>query len=158
MTWACAVTFWHQQEDVIEQLLKAQLEYFFPRIKRTVRHRGRRVHRLDPLLFNYLPIKLSNGNESEATIRAMRGVADMIGPVRAEEISRLKSQCDADGILVQPKIQRFRSGQPVRPLTGPLSDKVGTYVGEAGEREAALFSILGARRSIKFEVGDLVAA
>lgn len=154
--WACAVTFWHQQEDVIEQLLKAQFEYFFPRVRRTVRHRGKRVHRLDPLLFNYLPIKLSPGWE---VIFDMRGVADVIGPAHEGEIIRLKARCDKDGVLIQLKAPRFQPGQQVRPATGPLSDKIGSYIGELpGEREAALFSILGAKRSIKFEIGDLVAA
>src|ERR1035437_3262392 len=152
MTWACAVTFWHQQEDVIEQLVAKSFTYFFPRIKRTVRHRGRRVHRLDPLLFNYLPVQLSNGNESQAQVRAMRGVADMIGPVSGVEIDRLKAQCDMDGILVQPVQPRFKAGQSVHPINNPLL--VGNYVGAlAGDREAALFSILGAKRSIRFEVG-----
>ena len=158
MGWACAVTFWHQQEDVIEQLIKAQLDYFFPRVKRTVRHRGRRVHRLDPLLFNYLPVELSHP-DAESDVRGMRGVADMIGPVCELEINNLKSCCDAAGVLVQPKQSRFKPGQAVRPLAGPLSDKIGTFVGELRDgREAALFDILGARRSIKFANGDLVAA
>lgn len=158
--WACAVTFWHQQEDVIEQLLKAQLRYFFPRIRRTVRHRGRRVHRLDPLLYNYLPVQLSH-QDAESEVRAMRGImpgpGGMIGPVCEAELDRLRMQCDADGILVQPKLPRFKAGQAVAPLKNPLL--VGSYVGFVGEdQEAALFSILGAKRSIKFAVGDLVAA
>jgi transcriptional antiterminator RfaH len=156
MSWACAVTFWHQQEDVIEQLAAKGFEYFFPRIKRTVRHRGKRVHRLDPLLFNYLPIKLAPGWEE---IHGMRGVVDMIGPVREVEIQKLRDRCNPDGILVQLTAPRFKPGQPVRPALGPLSDKIGTFVGELrDQREAALFDILGARRSVKFEAGNLVAA
>lgn len=153
MTWACAVTFWHQQEDVIEQLIKAQLEYFFPRIKRTVRHRGRRVHRLDPLLFNYLPVCLSH-QDAESNILNMRGVADMIGPVREQEIQKLKAQCDADGVMVKPRALRFTPGQQVYPQNNPLL--VGAYVGEVSEREVVLFDILGAKRSLKFAVGELV--
>lgn len=157
--WSCAVTFWHQQEDVIEQLIKASFEYFFPQVRQTVRHRGRRVHRLHPLLYNYLPVAIELGADAESDVRAMRGVADVIGPIRTDEVLRLKSRCDAAGVLVQPRAPRFRPGQAVRPSKGPLVDMVGSFVGELrDEREAALFDILGAKRSIKFEAGDLVAA
>ena len=156
MSWACVVTFWHQQEDVVEQLVAKGFEYFFPRIKRIVRHRGRRVHRLDPLLFNYVPVVVVDSG-AESAIRGMRGVVDVIGPASCAEIMGLKSRCTSDGILIQPVVPRFRAGQAVHPRNNPLM--VGKYVGPLrDDSEAALFNILGAKRSIRFEIGNLVAA
>ena len=88
----------------------------------------------------------------------MRGVTDVIGPVCEVEIDRLKSQCDADGIMVIPKIPKFQKGQKVRPKDGALVDLVGEFVDIRREREVALFNILGAKRTIEFKEGDLVAA
>jgi transcriptional antiterminator RfaH len=155
--WAVAVTHLYQQEKVIEQLIARGFEYFWPRVRRTVRHRGRRIHRLDPLLFNYLPVQL---NPDWPVIFDMRGVADVMGPARTSEIDRIKSQCDASDILIPPKFQsQFRPGQKVKPLEGPFVDLTGHFVGLTGDnRETALFTIFGAKRSLRFEIGDLVAA
>ena len=158
--WAVVVTQLYQQEKVIEQFIARGFEYFWPRVRRTVRHRGRRVHRLDPLLFNYLPVLLSDG---WPVIFDMRGVVDVMGPARTREIEKLRSRCDSSDILIEPREAKakFKPGQAVRigHVDGPLADVVGTYVGiSRDDEEIALFNILGARRSLKFEIGDLVAA
>jgi transcription antitermination factor NusG len=155
--WAVAVTELYKQEKVIEQLIARGLEYFFPQIRRTVRHRGRRIHRLDPLLFNYVPVVLGQGWEA---IFDMRGVLDVMGPVHAYEIENIRCRCDASDILIPPpKESQFKPGQKVRPLEGPFADLTGSFIGLINEnQETALFTILGAKRSLKFEVGSLVAA
>lgn len=155
--WAVVVTELYKQERVIEQFMARGFEYFFPQVRRVVRHRGRRVHRLDPLLFNYVPVLLSDGWE---IIFDMRGVADVMGPARTSEIDRIKSMCDSSDILVEPKYKsHLKAGQKVKPVDGTFSGLVGTYVGLTNDgRESALFSLLGAKRSMKFAIGDLVAA
>lgn len=155
MLWACAVTFWHQQEDVIEQLIAKNLQYFFPRIRRTIRQRGKRYTRLDPLLFNYIPVCLK-GTDDESLVLNMRGVTDLIGPACEVEIGRLKAQCDADGVMIAPRAARFKPGQAVSPKSNSLL--VGEFRDERRGREVALFNILGAKRPVEFEIGDLVAA
>lgn len=155
-TWAVAVTHLYQQERVVEQFIAKAFDYFFPHVRRTVRHRGRRIHKLEPLLMNYVPVCIVDGWEQ---IYDMRGVADLLGPAREEEILRIKSQCDSDDILIQPRQSRFKPGTLVKPSSGILCDAVGTFVGTSGDdRDIALFSILGAKRTVKFKEGDLVAA
>ncbi len=154
--WAVAIAQPQQLDKVVEQIAAYPFQYFFPRIKRTIRRRGRRVHLLDPLLFNYLPVFLSDGWE---VIFDMRGVRDVIGPVNTEELLKLKAKCDADGFYFLPHQHRFKVGQAVTPTEGPFEHLVGTYEKRlANEREVALFDLLGGKRPVDFDAGNLVAA
>jgi transcription antitermination factor NusG len=156
-TWAVAITELYQQEKVIEQFIARGFDYFFPRVRRAVRHKGRRIQRLDPLLYNYLPVVLSDG---WGVIFDMRGVVDIIGPANSGQIEALKRRCDASDILIpEPMKPTYKPGQAVKPIDGLLAGHTGRYIGLSNDdRDIVLFTILGARRSIKFELGALVAA
>jgi transcriptional antiterminator RfaH len=154
--WAVIVARFVYQEKIIKQLKAEGFECFFPRIKRTVRHRGKRIHRLEPLLHNYVPFRLEG---SWQTVFGMRGVLDVLGPTGGEQIALLRAQCDKDDIMREPEQSSFVKGCKVRVTSGPLQNFIGSFVGmTSDQREVAAIEILGAKRSIRFEAGNLVAA
>jgi transcription antitermination factor NusG len=159
--WAVAVAAPQQVEKVVEQLPAHQIPYFFPRVKTTVRHRGKRVARFRPLLFNYIPICLVPGWQAIFSFRgthSARGVLDVIGPLRGEEVDRLRAQCSLDGIYIVEKAQRFKHGQAVRMTTGPFASITGVFESGTDDRAKVLIHSFGRMVSLGFELGNLVAA
>jgi transcription antitermination factor NusG len=159
--WAVAVAAPQQVEKVVEQLPAHQIPYFFPRVKTMVRHRGKRVASFRPLLFNYIPICLVPGWQAIFSLRgthSARGVLDVIGPLAACDVERLRAACGSDGVYTHKPVARFKPGQRVKAATGPFEGIVGRF--ESAEDEAAkvLIHSFGRLVSIKFEVGNLVAA
>ena len=159
--WAVAKITPQSERKATESLTRHGLTYFFPRIKRTVRHRGKRVHHLDALFPGYLFLLLQ---EAWHEVFDMRGISGLImagenpAILRDEVITEIKSTCDRDGVYVPPVKPRFRVGDAVRVGAGPLAGSVGLYAGSAKEREAALFDLFGRKTRVEFKEGDLVAA
>jgi transcription antitermination factor NusG len=159
--WAVAVAAPQQVEKVVEQLPAHQIPYFFPRVKTMVRHRGKRVASFRPLLFNYIPICLSPGWQAVFLLRgthSARGVLDVIGPLRGEEVDRLKAACSSDGIYIQAKAQRFKFGEKVKATTGPFAGITGVFESGTDDRAKVLIHSFGRMVSLGFELGNLVAA
>ena len=149
MTWGVVVTELGQQARVVEQLKKQCVEHFFPRSKRIVRRKGVRHCVVEPLLFNYIPVVITD------SIARVRGVLDVLGPAREDQIEDLRRRCDAEGMITI----KFKPGDSVRAHSGFYSLAVGKYQGLLpDQREAALFSVFGSMRSVSFREGDLVAA
>jgi transcription antitermination factor NusG len=122
-----------------------------------VRHKGKRVVRFSPLLFNYVPVQIDD-DKSLSQVLNMRGVLDVIGPLAACDVKRLRAACGSDGVYTPKPVARFKPGQRVKAATGPFEGIVGRF--ESAEDEAAkvLIHSFGRLVSIKFEVGNLVAA
>ena len=160
-SWAVAKITPQQERKATDELTKAKLGYFFPQIKRTVRHRGKRVHRLDPLFPSYLFILLQDAWHE---VFNMRGITGLImsgeNPATVPDIAiqEIKSRCDRDGIYIPPAIPKFKAGQTVKATQGPLAGNVGLFVDSFKGREAALFDLLGRKTKVEFKEGDLVAA
>jgi hypothetical protein len=149
LTWGVLVTEQGRQEEIVDQLKKRCVEHFFPRSKRTVRRKGVRHCLIEPLLFNYIPVTLTE------KIWSIRGVLDVLGPACPKQIEDLRRRCDGDGIITI----RFKPGDSVRAHSGFYSLVVGKYLGLLpDQREAAVFSVFGSMRSVSFREGDLVAA
>lgn len=154
--WMIVIAELYQLEKVIGQIAVAGFEYFFPRVRKTVRHRGKRISREFPLLYNYLPVKLC-GDANESKVINMRGVAQLIGPACPVEIDRIKSRCGADGVMITPKEEKFKRGQLVQTKQGALIGLVGEFAGARHDKDIALFNILGAKRPVEFKEGELVS-
>ena len=159
--WAVAILSPQCERKATENLARKKLTYFFPRIKRTVRHRGKRVHHLDALFPNYLFLLLQDAWHEVFDMHGISGLI-MSGEHPAvlgdEVVETIKARCDRDGVYVAPVKPRFRVGDKVKVGAGPLAGSVGLYAGSAKEREAALFDLFGRKTRVEFKEGDLVAA
>ena len=149
MTWGVAVTREGLQSRVVDQLKELSIDHLFLQAKRVVRRRGVRHHLYSPLLFNYIPVAMDH------RVARMRGVVDVIGPAREEDVEALRNRCDEYGVV----LVGLKRGDRVRASHGFFSLIVGQYDGLRPDcREAAIFSVFGSMRSVVFNEGTLVAA
>lgn len=64
--------------------------------------------------------------------------------VATHEIDRLRRLEGADGFIELPGTDKFKNGEKVRVLDGPMEGRVGVYQGQTGrERVLVLFDFLG---------------
>ena len=157
--WAVAILSPQCERKATENLARKKLTYFFPRIKRTVRHRGKRVHHLDALFPNYLFLLLQDAWHE---VFDMHGISGLImsgdAPAKLDDavIGEIKSRCNADGVYTPPPKPKFKTGETVRMSAGPLSDIKGSLAELRGEDRAIV--LLGVLGKVNVAVSDLVAA
>jgi transcriptional antiterminator RfaH len=163
--WAVAVTSPQGELRAAKGLRDDGFEFFFPRIKRRVRHRGKRVARLDPLFPNYIFVLLAHAwfemNEiinriSNTThIHCLIQNDEKVSTIPHTTIQEIKSRCDADGVFTPPPKPKFVAGEGVRIASGQFYGFSG-LVEEVLKNERAVVSLrtLG---KVNVAVADLLA-
>lgn len=156
--WAVAVTAPQAEPKAVDYCKRMGMDHFYPRLR--VRLPGRR-HRVEPLFPRYF-FTQSTGRFRE--LLSTPGISGVImngdEPAMLPDVivHRIRQQCDADGIYIPPKPQRFRRNQKVLVKRGALEGYVGIYeYMKPRDRASILVNMLGA--SVRSDVceSDLAA-
>jgi transcriptional antiterminator RfaH len=156
--WGFAMSYWaaaqlQPQRDglALHCLRQAGFETYAPRLREPRTAHGRKVTRT-PLLFpGYLFVLIElQWHTARWAPGVVRLVMDGIGPAAVPEvvIEDLKGR-ETGGLIDLPRPPKFRSGDRVRVLHGPLAGHVGLYAGmRPRERVEVLLAILGGAQRV----------
>ncbi len=158
--WAIAVTEPRSEAKAVSNVLKLGYEVFYPKVIRRLRLQGKRSQIICPLFpgyfFAWLDAKWNKFFDAQG-VAGLLMEGDNIATVRETSMQSLKDRCNKNGIFQDPTTPHFQRGQKVRVTSGVLQDKVGTYDGNTGQQDAALFDLLGMQTRVLFKEGTLVA-
>jgi transcriptional antiterminator RfaH len=137
-------------------------EAFLPKFKTYVVSRGKRQLRVAKLFPSYLFVKFEDPYWHP--VQRARGVVGLLmdgerpAVAKDHEIQYLRERFDEEGTR---KLDdgRFKRGQSVRALSGPMRDQVGTF-GDMlpGDRVNVLFEMMGRRVPVQLGERELAAA
>ena len=151
-----------------ERLAQQNLEYqgfrtFAPRFRKQWRHARRTELRLAPLFPGYIFVSFDPENAPWRSINGTMGVLRLLGsevqpqPAPQSFVSALQARCK--GEIVNSLIEQFEPGAPVRILTGPFADRVGTIEKlETQSRVNILLEIMGTETRLGLSPGQLAPA
>lgn len=162
--WAVAVAHWNMQGTACDHLQRQGFEVYAPRFcEQTVRH-GRKILRSRYLFDCYFFVAFV---ECWRAIVSTKGVSkllmsgDRLSVVDQTIISELRNREDGRGFvrLKQNHHHRFRCGQSVRVIYGPMSGVIGIVAGMSGpERVRVLLNILGRKTPATMHQDQIAAA
>jgi transcriptional antiterminator RfaH len=154
--WYVVNTHPHQEERAEFNLQRQGYEVCLPRLRKTRRHARRTDSVLTPLFSGYLFVHLAPELQAWRAINATFGVRRLLcegerpRSLPAGFVEALGRTMDSSGAVALPE-PKFAFGEPLRLLTGPFADHIGTmlYVADK-DRIALLLSLLG--REVKVVV------
>jgi len=118
-------------ENVVAERLSAKsLEAFLPKITVPSKRRDRRKMLRIPLFSGYLFVRTDLSAPEHLEIVTVPGVAGLVGtshgpvPVPDSAIGSLKIMAASENVLTG---YRFKNGDPVRVIAGPLAGVVGIF-------------------------------
>jgi transcription antitermination factor NusG len=126
MAWAAAQIRTNETARAVRNIERQQFQVYNP-----VCRPSRRSARIAPLFPGYLFINIV---DRWVCLLSTSGVIDVIRSgdrpaiVRPDEIDRMRRQEGRDGVIVLPLL-RFKPGEKVRVVRGPLADRIGIYTG-----------------------------
>jgi transcriptional antiterminator RfaH len=149
--WAAALAE-PQRERVAQKFLQlAGYTVYLPRLRAHRVNHGRKVETRQPLFPGYLFVEIVVGFWDARYCPGTRGLVMNCGmPVRVPEavIGALRAR-EVGGLVELPRRDKFRTGEPVRVISGPFSGHCGLVAGmRAHERVAILLAILGAQQRV----------
>lgn len=154
--WYAVNTHPHQEERARFNLRRQGYEVCLPRLRKTRRHARRTDTVLTPLFSGYLFLHLAPELQAWRAINATFGVRRLLCegerpcPLPAGFVEALEQRMDLNGAVAQPEGE-FTVGEPLRLLSGPFADHIGTMLHVADkDRIALLLSLLG--REVKVVV------
>ena len=107
-------------------LSRQGFEIFSPKCQITSRSSKIFINRLVPLFPGYLFVKIDNASPSIKSLKATRGISNVINfsrnytPLPLSIIEKLQAKCDCNGIFSKsPKIQK---GQKIKIERGPFAN------------------------------------
>lgn len=157
MAWLVAMTSRHARARA--ELKAAGFEPYTPLIKEKRTIRGRRRYLIGYLFGRYFFVRQC---EQWSELLALDHVDDVIRhddgsapTVPDGEIEQLKAREIGGFISLK---NGLRPGQAVRAQSGLMMGRIGTFAGEARDREAAIFEFMGQASRVEFAPGVLVAA
>lgn len=159
MSWLVACTQPQAEFKVVSRMRDNDFEVFFPRIRRKVMHRGRRIYRTDPMFPGYAMVRQCEKFRELFEIRRgqfsvmMQPDADLPALVPDDQVEEIRSMCTSDDVYNES--DRFKRGQKVRAKSGSLTDLVGTFTESRSNQEIALFMMLGRSVPVSFRRGEL---
>ena len=154
--WAAAQLQPQRDGLALQCLRQAGFETYAPRLREHRTAYGRRVTRT-PLLFpGYLFVLIHlQWHTARWAPGVVRLVMNGIGP--AAVIEDLKAR-ETGGLIDLPRPPKFRPGDRVRVLHGPLAGHVGLYAGmRPRERVEVLLAILGGSQRVTLPKDDVEA-
>jgi transcriptional antiterminator RfaH len=147
--WYVVNTLPHQEARAETNLSQQGYEVWLPRLLRSRRHARRIDTTAVPLFPGYLFVHLDSQTQVWRAINGTFGVrrilchGDCPAPVEAGFVEALKKTTDESGVVAL-SAAGLKVGQPLRVLSGPFSDCVGTLLRLADkDRVTLLLSLLG---------------
>ena len=159
--WGVVRTQVAQEDCARRHALNQGFECFLPKFLTYDVSRGKRRTRVANLFPSYLFVFIESQWHS---LNGTRGVSRVIldgerpAVVRDHEIQYLQERFDEEGTK---KLDdgRFRRGQSVRALGGPMRDQVGLFEGMLpGDRVSVLFDMMGRKVPVQLGERELAAA
>lgn len=146
--WFVACTRPHQEAKAADHLRRQSYGVWLPRLRRTRRHARRFDTVLTPVFPGYLFVSFDPAVEPWRRINGTCGVRHLVcgeaGPAPLPDafVSSLRARSDGD-VLCDPSAM-LQPGAPVRVISGPFVDCIGTLVRTDGAgRVRLLLSLLG---------------
>ncbi len=163
--WYVVSTQPHQEMRAETNLRRQAYEAWVPHLLRERRH-ARRVETVKaPLFPGYLFIALDPMAQAWRAINNTFGVRRILchgefpRPIERGFVETLQDATDASGVVALPDPQRLAPGQPLRLLTGPFANSVGTLLRLADkDRVALLLSIFGREVQVTVSRRNVIAA
>ncbi|MEW6118027.1 MAG: transcription termination/antitermination NusG family protein [Nitrospirota bacterium] len=141
MHWYAVYTKQRQEERVEENLSRASLEVFSPKLKRKKLIRGTYEQVVQPLFPCYIFVRFDMDKHYHM-IKYTRGVRGIIGnpgspwPVGEDIIGIIRSRMNEEGLIViKPDI---RLGDSVEITEGPLKGFIGIFEKEMNDRDRVI--------------------
>jgi transcriptional antiterminator RfaH len=161
MSWIVARTEPLREQTARRFLELAGFSVYLPRIRERHAKGGRRIERLKPLFPSYCFVALQNGRWWDA--RWCVGVAAVImsgsEPARLSDlvVDEIRGR-ERGGAVELPRREKFKPGDRVRVLAGPLQGQLGLYAGmRAHERVMILLALLGGQQRVELARQDIEA-
>jgi transcriptional antiterminator RfaH len=150
--WAAAQLQPQRDQLALHCLKLFGFETYAPRLRDRRTIRGRKVIKT-PLLFpGYVFVLIElQWNQARWSPGVVRLVMDGITPAAVPDtvVTSLKAR-EVNGLIELPPPPRFRRGDRVRVLHGPLAGQVGLFAGmKPRERVAVLLTLLGSSRRVE---------
>lgn len=147
--WYVVNTHPHQEERAEINLRRQGYQAWMPRLLRERRHARRIDVTSVPLFPGYLFVNLDHQMQPWRAIDSTFGVRRILchgerpRPVEQGFVEALKETTDENGVVALAA-EEFKIGQPLRLLTGPFADRIGTLLRLADkDRVALLLNLLG---------------
>lgn len=155
--WYVVNTQPHQEARAEVNLRRQGYEPWLPKLLRERRH-ARRVDTIKaPLFPGYLFIELDARMQSWRSINSTFGVRQILcdgehpRPIERGFVEALKERSDDEGVVAIANAETLAPGQPMRLLTGPFANSIGTLLRLADkDRVALLLDLFG--REVKITV------
>jgi len=136
-------------------LARQGFETYFPQFTRTRRHARRSETVKKPLFPRYIFVALDLARDRWLSVRSTIGVSHIIchgdQPISLPEavVSGLRRNEDENGSVVLNNLIKFKRGESVWVVKGPLKDKIAIFDGASDQdRVSLLLDILGRQVSI----------
>lgn len=138
---------------------------YLPVHRKTRRHARRTEQVAAPLFPRYLFIRLDVGVDSWLPIRSTVGVSHIVchgnrpAPVPDGIVEAIQARHDGDGFVLLDEATRFKNGDTVRLLEGPLADQTGLFSRIADDRRViVLLQLLGRPVEVRVPKDAICAA
>lgn len=159
-SWSVAVTHSGRVRTAEENLARQGFEFYNPKIVKTTYERGRRLERRIQLFPGYIFVLVVDRWRS---LLSTFGIATLVmsagHPARISHsvVEKIRAR-EVEGLVVLPQA-RFKEGQQVQVVSGPLAMEYGLYEGQRDrDRVSVLMNLLGRSTSVVLREGNLVAA
>ena len=159
--WYAVYTKPRCEQKAADGLSRCAVETFLPKIEVIRRRKSRSVRQAEPLFPCYVFARIEVDSERYYAakwtpgVRKVLGVGDTLSHVPDSVIECIRQRMGArDAIRPQ---QRFKAGDRVRVLKGPLYDLVGMFKGEisANGRAKILMDILQNPREVEVHLSEI---
>jgi len=159
--WYAVYTKPRCEQKAVEGLARRSVEAFLPKIEVIRKREYRSVRQAEPLFPCYIFVRIEVSSEHfyaakwTPGVRKILGVGDALSHVPDSVIECIRQEMGTKG-AIRPR-QRFKAGDPVRILRGPLRDLVGIFKGEisANGRVRVLMNILRNPREVEVHISEI---
>ncbi|HEX8949922.1 MAG TPA: transcription termination/antitermination NusG family protein [Dissulfurispiraceae bacterium] len=155
MNWYAIYTKPKQEDRVEENLSRASIEVFNPRLKRKKLIRGKYEQVIQPFFPCYLFARFEPAFQYHM-IKYTRGVRGVIGtpgspwPVSEEMIDIIRSRMNEDGVIVIR--QDIKAGDNVEITEGPFAGFVGIFEREMKDKDRVIVLLNTIEYQVRIEV------
>jgi transcriptional antiterminator RfaH len=159
--WACAQLQPARERLALHTLALAGYVTYLPRLRQHRVSRGRRIEATPALFPGYAFVLVElQWHTARWAPGVVRIVLDGAAPARVPDavIAEIRSR-ERGGLVELPRLPRFKPGDRVRVLHGPLAGHVGLYAGmKPRERVEVLLAILGGAQRVTLAADAVEAA
>lgn len=164
-SWYVVNTHPHQETRAEANLGRQGYEAWLPKLLCQRRHARRVDTTTAPLFPGYLFVALDPSVQAWRAINSTFGVRQILchgecpRPIDRGFVEALKNTADDKGIVALRAAESLEPGQPLRLLTGPFANSIGTLLRLAGrDRVMLLLNLLGREVQILVSRRHVIAA